>query len=114
MTKKIKDTKALVKALTTKAKKKGKPTPGPWIMHKTPYGCDIQASDKYHRVSIAFLGAAGSFTGTGFYTLDAAEAQANAELVARAPDMLEDIKKLKAKIARLTRALKIDKKGLAY
>ena len=98
MTKKIKDTKGLVKALAAKAKKKGEHTPGPWTMHKTPYGYEVQASDKYHRVSIAFLGTAGSFTGTGSYTLLDAEAQANAELVARAPAMVEEIKWLKEEL----------------
>jgi uncharacterized small protein (DUF1192 family) len=101
MTKKIKDTKGLVKTLTTKAKKKGKPTPGPWAVHENPHGYEIRASDTYYRVSIAFLGAASAFTGEGFYTIDDAEDQANAKLIARAPGMLEEIKELEDIIAEL-------------
>ena len=68
---------------TKKKSMTAKHTPGPWTMHPSPHGAEVRSLAK-----IAWCGAAARYGKSGDQIIDAAEARANAHLIAAAPDLL--------------------------
>lgn len=61
-----------------------KPTPGPWTPHpRFSDGAEVRSI-----AQVAWCGAASAYGESGNQTIDAAEACANARLIAAAPDLL--------------------------
>lgn len=67
-------------------------TPGPWIIHKSKFTFALQSSTEPHAGLICHVYAKGdpSADEVGFSRPE--EAQANARLIAAAPDLLKDAK----------------------
>lgn len=61
-----------------------KHTPGPWTTHPHSFGAEVRSI-----AQVAWCGAASTFGASGGQNIDAAEACANANLIAAAPDLLE-------------------------
>ena len=61
-----------------------KHTPGPWTVHpRFDDGAEVRS-----RAQVAWCGVASTYGASGDQTIDAAEACANARLIAAAPDLL--------------------------
>ena len=62
-----------------------KHTPGPWTMHpRFDYGAEVRAL----LAPVAWCGVASTHGASSSQSIDAAEARANARLIAAAPDLL--------------------------
>lgn len=62
-----------------------KHTPGPWTMHH----CFNDGAEVCAIAPVAWCGAASTYGASSTQRIDAAEARANARLIAAAPDLLE-------------------------
>ena len=68
-----------------------KHTPGPWTMHpRFDDGAEVRAL----LAPVAWCGVATTVGSSGDQSIDAAEARANARLIAAAPDLLEACERL--------------------
>jgi len=67
-----------------------KHTPGPWTMHpRFDDGAEVRAI-----APVAWCGVATTVGSSGSQSIDAAEARANARLIAAAPDLLAALERL--------------------
>ena len=67
-----------------------KHTPGPWTMHpRFDDGAEVRAI-----APVAWCGVATTVGSSGSQSIDAAEARANARLIAAAPDLLDALDRL--------------------
>ena len=73
-----------------------KHTPGPWTPHpRFSDGAEVRSI-----AQVAWCGAAAAYGESGNQTIDAAEACANARLIAAAPDLLDACVRLLDAVAR--------------